>query len=60
MTYTITPASTNGGTPLTPATGVTGLTQTFTGLTLGRAYTFSVVAVNSRRGVAILRRPLHR
>ena len=31
----------------TAATGVTGLSHTFTGLALGRAYSFSVVAVNT-------------
>ena len=47
VTYTITPSSLNGGSPLTAATNITGLSHTFTGLTLGRAYSFSVVAVNT-------------
>ena len=47
VTYTVTPESPNGGAPLTPVSGITGLSSAVTGLALGRAYSFSVVAVNS-------------
>ena len=36
----------DGGAPVAAATGITGLSRTVTGLTLGRAYTFTVKAVN--------------
>ncbi len=46
VTYTVTATSPNGGTIPDPASGITGLEHTFTGLTLGRAYTFTVKATN--------------
>ncbi len=49
VTYTVTALSSNGGGPLPlPApSGITGLEHTFSGLALGRAYSFTVKATNS-------------
>ena len=47
VTYTVTADSPNGATLPAPASGITGLEHTFPGLTLGRAYTFTVTATNS-------------
>ncbi len=47
VTYTLEGRAEDGGSPLTPITGITGLSTTVTGLSLGRAYTFTVKAVNS-------------
>ncbi len=47
VTYTVTAASPNDGPLPSPASGITGLEHTFTGLTLGRAYTFTVTATNT-------------
>ena len=47
VTYTIIARATDGGAQPAAVTGVTGLTQTIGGLTLGRAYDFTVRASTS-------------
>jgi len=46
VTYTVTATAVDGGAEPAPITGITGLGHTVSGLTLGRAYTFSVAASN--------------
>ncbi len=46
VTYTLTAKAQDGGAEPAPITGITGRSRTVTGLTLGRAYTFTVTAVN--------------
>ena len=46
------PPATAGRSQRPPATGITGLQYTFPGLTLGRAYSFTVTATNSAGRIA--------
>lgn len=46
VTYTLDVTAEDGGAEPAPITGIGGLSRTVTGLTLGRAYTFTVTAVN--------------